>query len=50
VRTEDADAFFHALNGIVLESGARIDAVAPADEDVQSVYQYLIQDGGRGGA
>jgi ABC-2 type transport system ATP-binding protein len=50
VRTEDADSFFHALNGIVLESGARIDAVAPADEDVQSVYQYLIQDAGRGTA
>jgi ABC-2 type transport system ATP-binding protein len=48
VRTEDADAFFHALNGIVLASGARIEAVAPADDDVQSVYQYLIQDAGRG--
>ncbi|MCU0224240.1 MAG: ABC transporter ATP-binding protein [Acidobacteria bacterium] len=50
VRTEDADSFFYALNGIVLESGARIDAVAPADDDVQSVYQYLIQNGGRGAA
>jgi ABC-2 type transport system ATP-binding protein len=48
VRTEDSDAFFRALNGIVLASGARIDAVAPADEDVQSVYQYLIQDAGGG--
>ncbi len=47
VRTEDADGFFAALNRVVLESGARIEAVAPADEDVQSVYQYLIQDGGR---
>ncbi len=50
VRTEDADAFFLALNRVVLASGARIDAVAPADDDVQSVYQYLIQDAGRGGS
>ncbi len=42
VRTRDADRFYLLLNGIVLETGLEVEAVAPADEDVNSVYQYLI--------
>ncbi len=41
-RTADARAFHLALNRIVLESGLEIESVAPADDDVNSVYEYLI--------
>jgi ABC-2 type transport system ATP-binding protein len=42
VRTRDAQAFHRLLNQIVLESGIDLEAVAPADDDVGAVYQYLI--------
>jgi ABC-2 type transport system ATP-binding protein len=42
VHTKDADSFYLLLNRIVLENDIRIEAVMPADEDVQAVYQYLI--------
>ena len=48
VRTRDADSLYLLLNRIVLESGLEVEAVAPADDDVNSVYQYLI--GPEGGA
>jgi len=48
VRTRDADSLYLLLNRIVMESGLEIEAVAPADDDVNSVYQYLI--GPEGGA
>ena len=48
VRTTDADRFYLLLNRVVLESGTEVESVAPADDDVNSVYQYLI--GGEGGA
>jgi ABC-2 type transport system ATP-binding protein len=48
LRTTDADRFYLLLNRVVLESGLEVDSVAPADDDVNSVYQYLI--GGEGGA
>ena len=47
LRTTDADRFYLMLNRIVLETGLEIESVAPADDDVNSVYQYLI--GGEGG-
>ena len=47
VRTTDADRFYLLLNRVVLESGLEVESVAPADDDVNSVYQYLI--GGAGG-
>ena len=46
LRTTDADGFYLLLNRIVLESGLLVESVAPADDDVNSVYQYLI--GGEG--
>lgn len=46
VRTRDADRFYLALNQIVLEESLHIESVAPSDEDVHSVYQYLIGEGG----
>jgi ABC-2 type transport system ATP-binding protein len=47
VRTRDADGFYLLLNRIILEHGLEVESVAPADDDVNSVYQYLI--GGEGG-
>lgn len=48
VRTRDADQFYKRLNHAVLETNLEIEAVAPADEDVHSVYQYLIGSNGGG--
>ncbi len=46
VRTRDADEFYLLLNKIVAEEEIALEAVAPADDDVNSVYQYLIGSGG----
>lgn len=46
VRTRDADEFYLLLNHVVVEEEITVDAVAPADDDVNSVYQYLIGSGG----
>lgn len=47
LRTKDADSFYLLLNRVVLDSGLEVESIAPADDDVNSVYQYLI--GGEGG-
>jgi ABC-2 type transport system ATP-binding protein len=47
VRTRDADELYLLLNRVILETGLEVETVAPADEDVNSVYQYLI--GAEGG-
>jgi len=41
IKTRDADGFYLMLNHIALD-GAEIESVAPADDDVNSVYEYLI--------
>ena len=47
VRTLDADQFYILLNRIISEEEINLQAVSPADDDVNSVYQYLIgSDGG----
>lgn len=48
VSTRDADAFYLMLNRVVLEEGFAVDTVLPVDEDVQSVYRYLIGSNGGG--
>jgi ABC-2 type transport system ATP-binding protein len=48
VSTRDPDQFYEALNQLVLEGVVDIESVAPADDDVHSVYEYLI--GREGGA
>lgn len=45
VKTRDANGFYRALNHLAL-SGIQIEGVAPADDNVDSVYEYLI--GGEG--
>jgi ABC-2 type transport system ATP-binding protein len=42
IRTTNADSFYLGLNSAILENGINVEAVAPADEDVQSVYRYLV--------
>ncbi len=42
IRTRDAGEFYGLLHQIVLEGELELEAVAPADDDVNSVYQYLI--------
>jgi ABC-2 type transport system ATP-binding protein len=42
VRTENAERFYLLLNSIAGEGVVDIEAVLPVDDDVQSVYQYLI--------
>jgi ABC-2 type transport system ATP-binding protein len=41
LKTRDADKFYLALNEIA-SNGIQIESVAPADDDVLSVYEYLI--------
>jgi len=46
VQTRDADKFYLLLNRLVMEHDLDLEAVAPADEDVQAVYRYLIEKDG----
>jgi len=50
VRTRDADAFFTEVNSIVLSADVVVETVAPADESVHAVYDYLIGEGAGGGS
>ena len=48
VKTRDADRFYLRLNQVVLEGGFNVESVAPADDDLNAVYQYLIEpEGGK---
>lgn len=42
VRTRDADGFYLLLNRIVADGEVNIESVAPVDDDLNAVYQYLI--------
>jgi ABC-2 type transport system ATP-binding protein len=48
VRTRDAEAFLTSLNRMVVANGIEIETVAPADDSVHAVYEYLIGDDGGG--
>ena len=41
IKTRDPDGFHRMLNRLVVK-GMEIEGVTPADDDVNSVYQYLI--------
>lgn len=47
LRTRDTERFYLLVNQIVTQEGMAIESVQPTDDDVDSVYQYLI--GGDGG-
>jgi ABC-2 type transport system ATP-binding protein len=42
VRTRTADQFFLMMNQAVLDNDLEVEFVAPSDDDVHSVYEYLI--------
>jgi ABC-2 type transport system ATP-binding protein len=42
LRTGDINAFYSVLNDIAAEGMVKIEAVAPADDDANAIYQYLI--------
>jgi ABC-2 type transport system ATP-binding protein len=46
VSTRNADQFYSRLNRIILDNRIAVEAIAPADENVHSVYQYLIGNSG----
>jgi ABC-2 type transport system ATP-binding protein len=42
LRTGDIDQFYSMLNTVVAEGVVKIETVAPADDDANAIYQYLI--------
>ena len=42
VKTRDADRFYLLLNRVVAEGEVNVESVAPVDDDLSAVYQYLI--------
>ncbi|HZI60875.1 MAG TPA: ABC transporter ATP-binding protein [Pyrinomonadaceae bacterium] len=46
VRTRDADRFYLLLNQAVTEGEVNVESVAPVDDDLSAVYQYLIGSSG----
>lgn len=48
IKTRDADRFYLLLNQAVANGEINIESVAPVDDDLSAVYQYLI--GNSGGA
>jgi ABC-2 type transport system ATP-binding protein len=42
VKTKDADGFYLMLNRAVAEGEINVESIAPVDDDLSAVYQYLI--------
>jgi len=42
VKTRDADRFYLLLNEVVADGEINMESVAPVDDDLSAVYQYLI--------
>ena len=42
VRTRDADRFYLLLNRVVADGEINVESIAPVDDDLSAVYQYLI--------
>jgi ABC-2 type transport system ATP-binding protein len=42
LRTADVDEFYSTLNAIAARGDIKIETVAPADDDANAIYQYLI--------
>jgi len=47
LRTSNVDQFYILLNKIVTDGLVQIEAISPADDDANAIYQYLI--GSEGG-
>ncbi len=49
VKTRRPDDFYLLLNKVITEQNLQVESVAPVDDDLNAVYQYLItSDGGHG--
>ncbi|HEY6189094.1 MAG TPA: ABC transporter ATP-binding protein [Pyrinomonadaceae bacterium] len=46
VKTRNPDQFYLLLNRVVLETKLNVESVAPVDDDLSAVYQYLISSEG----
>jgi ABC-2 type transport system ATP-binding protein len=42
IKTRDADTFYLLLNAVVAEGLVNVETVAPVDDDLNAVYQYLF--------
>jgi ABC-2 type transport system ATP-binding protein len=42
IKTRDADKFYLLFNQVVLDGDFKVESVAPVDDDLNAVYQYLI--------
>ena len=48
VKTRRPDDFYLLLNSVITEQRLKVESVAPVDDDLNAVYQYLITtDGGQ---
>jgi len=49
VKTRRPDEFYLLLNKVITEQNLQVESVAPVDDDLNAVYQYLItsSDGGQ---
>lgn len=45
IKTRDADRFYRLLNQAVADGAVEVESVAPVDDDLSAVYQYLIGSG-----
>lgn len=45
VKTRDVEKFYSALSRVVIAAELNIESVAPVDDDLNAVYQYLIGSG-----
>lgn len=48
LKTRDVDKLYLLINRMVVEHGLSVESVAPADDDLNAVYQYLIGSEGEG--
>ncbi len=48
IKTRDADRFYLMLNHAVAEGKVSVESIAPVDDDLSAVYQYLIGTTGGG--
>jgi len=46
VKTRQPDDFYLLLNTVIVEQGLAVESVAPVDDDLNAVYQYLITSDG----
>jgi hypothetical protein len=42
VKTRNPDRFYLLLNEVVAQGDVQVESVAPVDDDLSAVYEYLI--------